>query len=420
MSRLKNFIITYYVLIRQFLKAKKLLASPQVVPNGEGLVIVPCDPETIIGSRGDEAMICAVINEFRSREPLAPIYMIGQNAVSTQYVSNAKIDENILILECWNQSYPLEIIYKKILGLKPKEAVIIGADCMDGAYSPSLSVDLMTCYNLLRKSGIHTCLTGFSYNKTPHPFLNYMFHKFRDTPYNIRDVKSYERFRSKTNAKGVLVADVAFLLKPNTDVTAYTQLINWVSKNKVEGKRIIAFNFHPMLRQYANEKEMESDACVVAENIKSILHKYSEISIVLLPHDDRSRVNDATMLNIVYSKIKLFGLNNRVYYQKKVPHASQLKYIASLMDGVISSRMHLAIAALGSCVPVLVADYQGKFEGLFDHFSLPHTYILSADVFCSETFMNKFELFYRNLDEIKAQIESKIDAVLNLAKNNFK
>ena len=38
------------------------------------------------------------------------------------------------------------------------------------------------------------------------------------------------------------------------------------------------------------------------------------------------------------------------------------------MDLILTSRMHLAIAALGSGVPVACMPYLGKFEGLLKHF----------------------------------------------------
>lgn len=50
--------------------------------------------------------------------------------------------------------------------------------------------------------------------------------------------------------------------------------------------------------------------------------------------------------------------------------ANELKFFAGEMDAIITGRMHLAIAALGCGVPVGCVTYQGKFEGLFDHFLL--------------------------------------------------
>lgn len=47
-----------------------------------------------------------------------------------------------------------------------------------------------------------------------------------------------------------------------------------------------------------------------------------------------------------------------------------------MCDGVITGRMHLAIAALGGGVPVMALAYQAKFAGLMQWFHLPDWLLL--------------------------------------------
>lgn len=106
-------------------------------------------------------------------------------------------------------------------------------------------------------------------------------------------------------------------------------------------------------------------------------------------------------------------------YYHKVPGAANIKAITGLMDGVVSSRMHLAIAALGMNVPVLVSDYQGKFSGLFKHFRLPQEFVVAPTDFISENFEAIFDDFYSRTDELWAIIKKNLPEVLKLSQKNF-
>ena len=82
--------------------------------------------------------------------------------------------------------------------------------------------------------------------------------------------------------------------------------------------------------------------------------------------------------------------------------------------------MHFAIAALGSGVPVLVADYQDKFAGLFAHFKLPDEYILSPDEFYGQEFVRQTESFIGSLDVLKSTVEAHLPQVKALSAINFR
>ena len=109
----------------------------------------------------------------------------------------------------------------------------------------------------------------------------------------------------------------------------------------------------------------------------------------------------------------------RLYYDKFVYRASQLKGLCGLFDALISSRMHLAIAALGREVPVMAATYQGKFEGLFLHFGLPEDFLMSPESFCSDKFQEVFDKFYDNLPILHQTIKRELHKVISLSLRNF-
>ena len=81
--------------------------------------------------------------------------------------------------------------------------------------------------------------------------------------------------------------------------------------------------------------------------------------------------------------------------------------------------MHLAIAALGMEVPVMAATYQGKFEGLFQHFGINGEFLLSPQEFLSDVVEDKFSYFLTQIPKLKAQISATLPKVLTLSYQNI-
>ena len=75
--------------------------------------------------------------------------------------------------------------------------------------------------------------------------------------------------------------------------------------------------------------------------------------------------------------MKLEGLEtDSVYFLKNKPSAAGIKAVVQELDVVMTGRMHIAIATLGSQKPLGCLVYQGKFEGLFRHFKLSDQFLL--------------------------------------------
>lgn len=389
------------------------------IEDGEGLLIVPCDPETVTGSRGDEAMIQASITNFREHSPQSPIFIIAQGSLAEEFIKKSELGTNINVIPI-NDFSNLEKLLTTIRRLKPKEAVVIGADCVDGAYSSNLSILLISIFHILNKYGVLTRMTGFSFNSQPHKNVIKALKTIRSSKvYKVRDEFSYHRFRNVTNANCILIADAAFLLEPQPDFNGYKTINDWIEIRRNKGQKVIALNLHPMLRKYNNKDEIKNDAVKVAQNIKTIFDENPVINIILLPHDDRARINDGEMLAAIYNYLLPLGYSERLFYEPSVPRAKNIKAVVALVDGVVSSRMHLAIAALGSGIPVMGTDYQDKFQGLFAHFNLSDEFLLSIDEFFSEKFVSIFNQFFIRIPELKETVNRHKGKVIELAKQNF-
>ena len=385
------------------------------------LVIVPCDPGSVGGSRGDEAMIMGVINKYRSKFPQIPVSIVCSDEKGISYVTQFPIGV-VQSIASWNGNYPLERIYTSIINAHPSDVVILGADCMDGYYSPLISLTLLALHDLSASTpGISSCLLGFSFNAKPYRLLKYAYNRLGgNVIINLRDRVSLSRFTRFTSKKAGLVADAAFMLQPNYDFEGYDRLEEWVKDKRRNGSQIVmGMNFHPMLRSYSGKDDIISDALIIAKNVARILRERTDIVFVFIPHDDRSQLTDNLMLGEMYKYLSDCGLDDRVYYEQHVYRADQLKGLCRLLDGIVSSRMHLAIAALGQGKSVMAASYQGKFEGLFDHFNIPHKYILSANKFISSEMVDCFGDYVSNLEALNTVVARSLPNVIQLSENNI-
>lgn len=421
--RLIDKIRTARQFLKQYFQWKRLKDDSNLISINScnnKFVIVPCDPESVGGSRGDEAMIIATIQQFRTLNPLCEIHIVVSGENGEEYVKGLPF-EKIYFINSWNGSYPLERIYRSVLSIKPSRVVILGADCMDGFYSPIISLTLLALHDLFSHTeGVKSVLLGFSYNDRPSKLMNWAFSKCdNSTVFRLRDSISQNRFESATGKSSFLVADQAFMLVPSYDFDGFRNMQKWVDEKKQEGKTIIGFNFHPMLKKYATKSEIHEDANILAKNLSKILRQKNDICLVLIPHDNRVNLGDNVVLSTIDTYLKNNGHDGQVYYDSKVYRALELKGLCSLLDGLVSSRMHLAIAALGMGKPVMVADYQGKFEGLIKHFDMPLGFVLTPDVFVSDAFVDMFGRFNAQIDNMRTMIHHTLPTVSKLSEKNL-
>jgi len=143
------------------------------------------------------------------------------------------------------------------------------------------------------------------------------------------------------------------------------------------------------------------------------------VSWLLLAHDFRGKGADAHCLQGIAERVGP-SLAGRVLYPTNRFTAAQLKGIAATADGVVTGRMHLAIAALGSGVPVACLTYQDKFQGLLQHFRLPNWLMTTPQAAVeSEALVQMIEKFIEHLDPLADQIRGALPAVLRMAEANL-
>jgi polysaccharide pyruvyl transferase WcaK-like protein len=322
------------------------------------LFIIPSDPRTPFGSRGDDAMLRSVVDTLRARR--------ADLSVSMSASSDTVVDagERIHMVP---ETSTLAGFVDAIRRAKPDALVVIGADVMDGHYGPLFTARRLLAADLMAREGVPTVITGFSFNAHPHPLLARLFDVLdQRVCLHVRDPLSLRRFRAFSSRPATLVADVAFLLEPDEASPRLGAIFDWIAERRRRGERVFGLNLHPVLGGADVSKGLANAAAAALTSISSS----EPVSWLLLAHDFRTRTSCSDTLAEI-ERLAQGRLGARLLRPTEQLSARELKAVAGKLDGVVSGRMHLAIAALGQGTPVCCVTYQGKFEGLFEHFGLP-------------------------------------------------
>lgn len=391
------------------------LATLTAVSPDRDVLLIPPEPISLIGSKGDEAMLVSVISSLSSAGRKVDVAVGVDWKQLPPALLEAGAGEAVPV---WEYKITLEKALQQVS--KYREVVIIGADVMDGHYSASKSFRFFMIADLAKKMGRQSTVTGFSFNERPSPSLTQL--PFKDfssqTRLCVRDPISQERFSSISGGLGTLTADVAFLLKPAIARQGLNEVTNWAAGRKAAGDFLLGFNIHPALLPNSStdmRKLVESSAAA----LRSLITQ-KNVSVIFISHDSRPTSSDSISLRPIFEELHSSAAH-KIHFIEASNSAAELKAIAGLADAVFTGRMHLSIAALGMGVPVGWATYQGKFEGLARHFGLPDWLLVdpSSAVQSPEKLR---EVLTRMIDEqgsLKSAVEARLPDVRQLASSNL-
>lgn len=366
-------------------------------------------PAADAGGIGDDAMISGALNGVAERQTRQHKTALGKySATKSPYNFEHDFQEEYFWTQ-WGGIKQAEQVFSRY-----SHFYVMGADVMDGLYSFSDSIRRLRYAELARDMGLKVSFLGFSFNKNPHPLITEEIARIgKGIHYCLRDPISYERFAKIGNLDMSLVADLAFLVKPNETTNKLQGLENFVKRNRDSGKLIIGLNIHLLFNKTNGMGHV--DKLVAA--LSSIIHNHPEIAFVLLPHDFRPGVDDRVPLAEIAKQV---GSPANVYLLDVPLYASEIKKATSYLDGLFTGRMHLGIAALGQGVPIAGIVYQGKFEGLFQHFGFGDGETISPVAAADITQVNDFfDQWLSRLPAATKLVKDKVSTVKQLSLKNF-
>ena len=403
LKKLRDLVSAAHVYAVQTILWKKVACSAVSKRIGERILIVPCDPWGVVGSRGDQAMILAVKQHCKGAEIDILTDSHGTDADCREIGLNPLAE--------WNASFDR---WMKDNAGKYKEVYILGADVTDGVYGWPTAMKLLMFYDCFSRLGIKTHYLGFSWSRTPSPWMHLVFPLLkRGLTLPVRDPVSYRRLERFTRHRPLAqVADAAFLLYPNPTPRA-RKWIDWCREMRKGGRTVVAVNVHQMFND-AETKSAEWEAAF-SQCLKTVAEKNGDIIYLLVPHDNRPRVSDLEILKRINKLLPGSTLIDVVM------NADEIKAVLGECDALIAGRMHISIAALGQGVSVLGLVYQGKFEGLWKYFELSADMLIMPKLFldAAADAIKIIENFIRNLDSLRTQIQQQLPVVLDLSSRNF-
>ncbi len=374
------------------------------------LLIPPAPP----GSLGDEAMIQGITAAINNRG--AQTFCYGYTAPNEwSFINNVLKSESIGDYINWESRRRL---YSLLLKISNYDLVLlVGADVLDGNYSVDRSLRRMKLLLAISMTGTPTEIVGCSFNDSNQPDCVDMIQRLSSSGTKIRsrDPESARRLQSVCTNPIDLVADAAFLLIPNETSDTVQRTKQWCRTKKSEHRPVIGININ------SHHVKNTPDPSVFLQSILTAMENIAvatNAAFILLPHDYRGKVSDYTLLCNL--KTKYEAKHPRDCFLIDVPmKAEEIKGVVSEINFVLSGRMHLAIACLGVETPVGCITYQGKFEGLMEHFELEDVLISPDEILIPERLTNFLSSLSARQHSLHEQISVRLPMVTKLAEKNI-
>jgi polysaccharide pyruvyl transferase WcaK-like protein len=359
-------------------------------------------------------MITAVVDEIRAGPEKLDIAVLTDNATADDAASHLGI--RAIRIEWGNEKRFWALLHRRIQPKKVRAVIIVGADVLDGGYGPWIANRLLAVADLAASRKIPTTILGFSFKREPAVDLREIWSTLNPAVIvNVRDPQSMARFQAFSGREATLVADCAFMLKEKAGPIS-GMVKAWTGAKRKQGRRILGINFHPQL--FGADDGGFARLTKAFERALRELAEQDNMSFVVLPHDNRPNSDRATLE--AFSASLDEALREEVLFVGDEVGPAEIKAIAANLDGVVTGRMHLAIASLGVGTPVIALTYKDKFEGLFDHFDLP-SWLLSTPEAASEPgdLTALIRRFGESLQPLRSQVESHLPDVRLAARRNI-
>lgn len=243
-----------------------------------------------------------------------------------------------------------------------KSYSVIGADIMDGVYSPEQSVARMSSINCAVTMGVDSRILGFSWSPNAGSSAKSAMRRLNSVArIYARDPESLKRLNADGITNAQLVADTVFSLETLEESPI---LRKWVEVQRNANRKVAIFNASGLI---SRKIDLTEDYSYIVSFLVA-----SNYSVMLLPHVIRRGDDDTDAIKPLSEACKELG--GEVFAVTELLTPSQVKELVSQVDLVVTGRMHLAVLALSAAVPTVTFGTQGKVEGLYK--------LVNLDAFC--------------------------------------
>ncbi len=301
------------------------------------------------------------------------------------------------------------------------DCYIVGADTLDGCYNLGNSLRLISTANFAVRAGVKATILGSSMRAEPHPeVIKALRNIEQGVRVCFRDPVSHERAERLCGREFELTADAAFMLEPAVSDPATGECVAWIEAAREAGGRVVAINYNPQVLRPYNQDTPEKQALLhsYTKAISEVLSQDPSRRVVLIPHDYRGPYNDEHYAQALHESLPE-DLRSRAYHFTAHVRATDTKAIAHACDAVLSGRMHFVIAALGSGVPAAAVTYQGKFEGLYQHFDLDPLYLDPDAASDPGQLQGLLERLFTETDALRDAVRARLPHVKSLSNANL-
>lgn len=390
--------------------------KPLTMPEIKSRSFLIITPDSSLGSYGDQAMVLTLISKIKENYPNADIGLFNMYQ---------DIEDGKLLNEGFNlpHYYPNSNIVQSFSDIVNMytDVLVIGADVLDGGCGKQNTLRYFKLIQIAQKKGKNVQIQGFSFNKTEDvEIISTLKRISLSATLCPRDIYSYERLKQHGCINLNLVADMAFCFDENKftkNKYAY-ELHQKLLKFHQNGKKIIG------LHLTRNKSENYLD---FLSKISSALQTIQNTVVVVLPHDYRvydQKYSDFEMANLITQEMEAKGL--KVINAYDLISEAEVKYVVSQLDILITSRMHIAIAAASRNVPIISFVYQNKFEGLYAMYNFKHNLMFDSNTFQVEELKEAINYllennFYSMMSEANKAIKTKSEKnfILKIPNDKF-
>jgi polysaccharide pyruvyl transferase WcaK-like protein len=389
------------------LRTAPLAATPETASR---FVIIPGDASNPSGSLGDMAMFTALLQSLRTCNAAATFTIIGTRNHSIAVPGIGEVP----VVAAWIGRAGT-IAFDKLI--RQNHALfVMGADILDGKYGAALVQRIVAYCNHSVQLGIPATTLGFSFNRYPRrPTVHALSRLHPKVTVNVRDQPSLDRFARIVGIPATLCADSAFLMPPAADPAPDAEA--WIAAMRAAGRSPVGVNLnaHALAPALA---QVGTDALIahLAAQLR-LAGEADKLAFMLIPHDLKPQSADTTMLQALEKQLQQSGFLHVRY--TPIDRPDVIKRLVGLLDLVITGRMHLAIASLGSGTPTLSIAYQDKFEGLYQHVDLPLEHLVSPLQCLGDELQIRISHAYTQRHDNRERIRARLPQVQALASRNL-